>query len=84
MSFYSRNVNVLSGKGGFMDTVIGLADTAKGVVLEDVIRILEEEISKNTDEAIRGVIMSIKKQTLLLVPPTTGGATRGFGSKSFR
>ncbi|OHB01525.1 MAG: hypothetical protein A3A90_01860 [Candidatus Zambryskibacteria bacterium RIFCSPLOWO2_01_FULL_35_19] len=67
-----------------MNEVRELANTARDRVLEDVIRILEEEISKNTDEAIRGVIMSIKKQTLLLVPPTTGGATRGFGSKSFR
>lgn len=72
------------GKGDFMNEVRELANTARDRVLEDVIRILEEEISKNTDEAIRGVIMSIKKQTLLLVPPTTGGATRGFGSKSFR
>jgi len=74
----------LYGKGDFMNEVRELANTARDRVLEDVIRILEEEISKNTDEAIRGVIMSIKKQTLLLVPPTTGGATRGFGSKSFR
>lgn len=83
MSFYSRNVNVLSGKGGFMDTVIGLADTAKGVVLEDVIRILEEEISKNTDEAIKEILLNIKDKVSLLLP-ITRGATRGFGPKSFR
>ena len=66
-----------------MNEVRELANTARDRVLEDVIRILEEEISKNTDEAIKEILLNIKDKVSLLLP-ITRGATRGFGPKSFR
>jgi len=83
LPFCCSNVNVLYGKGDFMNEVRELADTARSRMLDDVIRIINEEMEKNTDEAIKKIFINIKKQILFLAPPTRG-ATRGFGARFFK